>query len=281
MTSAGRSLRILRKQWKLTVIAVFSLSIAMALGVVGLSISNTVLLLPPAAPEPNRLVTISSRSNDEAVGQISYPDYKYYRENARVFTDVAAAPNSIQVIANSDGTHEVKLVMRPVSDNYFAVLGIRPYLGRFFSPGEDQAKEHAAVMTYSCWKRLGSDPNIAGKTVAGFTILGITPKEFTGSFYGLNGDLLMSLSGNKPDWFAQRDSRHLVLTARLKPGVSLHQAQAEMSALAGRLATAYPKDDKNRTAVVTRATLLPPDAMENAEIATGILMGVVLLVLLI
>jgi predicted permease len=280
MASARRSLRILRKQWKLTAIAVFSLSVAMALGVLSLSVTNTVLLLPPAAPQPERLVTIFSRSPEEAVGQISYLDYKYYRENNHVFTDVAAAPESVQVIANSDGTHEVKLVLRPVSENYFDVLGIRPYLGRFFSPGEDQAKENVAVMTYSCWKRLGADPHMAGKTIAGFTILGVTPKEFTGSFYGLNGDLLISLSSIEAE-FAKRDIRHLVLTARLKPGVGRSQAQAEMSALAGRLAAAYPKDDKNRTGVVTRATLLPPDAMENAEIATGILMGVVLLVLLI
>jgi len=278
-----RSLRILRKHWKLTAIAVFSLSIAMALGVVSLSVSNTVLLLPPAAPEPDRLVAISSRSASEAVGQISYPDYKYIRENNHVFTDVAAAPNSISVNANSDGSHEVKVVTRPVSDNYFAVLGIRPYLGRFFSPGDDQAKEPVAVMTYSCWKRLGADPNIAGKTVVGVTILGVTPREFTGSFYGVNGDLLTSLSknSNNADWFTQRDSRQLFLTARLKPGVSRRQAQAEMTALAGQLATAYPKEDKNRTAMVTRATLLPPDGIADAELVTGILMVVVLLVLLI
>jgi predicted permease len=277
-----RSLRILRKHWKLTAIAVFSLSIAMALGVVSLSVSNTALLLPPAGSEPDRLVTISSRSAGEAVGQISYPDYKYYRENNHVFADVAAAPDSISVNANSDGTHQVTVVTRPVSDNYFDVLGIRPYLGRFFSPGEDQTKEPVAVMTYSCWKRLGADPNIVGKTVVGVTIVGVTPREYTGSFYGLNGDLLAPLSrGFEPGWFAQRERRLLFLTARLKPGVSRRQAQAEMAALAGQLATAYPKDDRNRTAVVTRATLLPPDAMENAEIATGILMGVVLLVLLI
>ncbi len=56
----------------------------------------------------------------------------------------------------------MKVINRPVSDNYFSVLGIRPYLGRFFSPGDDQTKESVAVMTYSCWKRLGADPNIAG-----------------------------------------------------------------------------------------------------------------------
>ena len=177
----------------------------------------------------------------------------------------------------------MKVVSRPVSDNYFAVLGIRPYLGRFFSPGDDQTKEPVAVMTYSCWKRLGADPGIAGKTVAGSTILGVTPREFTGSFYGLNGDLLTPLSrvGNNADWFTERGARQLSLTARLKPGVSPRQAQAEIAALAGQLAVAYPKDDKNRMAVVARATLLPPDAIGTAEIVTGVLMAVVLLVLLI
>src|ERR1700689_3867582 len=77
MISTMRSLRILGKHWKLTAIAVFSLSIALALGVVSLSVSNTALLLPPAGAEPDQLVTISSRAPDENVGQISYPDYKY------------------------------------------------------------------------------------------------------------------------------------------------------------------------------------------------------------
>ena len=95
-----RSLRILGKHWTLTAIAVFSLSIAIALGVVSLSVSNTVLLLPPAAPEPDRLVTISSRTADEGVGHISYLDYQYIRQNNHVFTDVAAAPNSISVNAS-------------------------------------------------------------------------------------------------------------------------------------------------------------------------------------
>ena len=95
MPSAIRSLRILRKHWKLAAIAVFSLSIAMALGVITLSISNTFLFLPPAAAEPDRLVAIYSRADSSAVDEISYPDFQYYRKNNRVFTDIAAAPNSI------------------------------------------------------------------------------------------------------------------------------------------------------------------------------------------
>src|ERR1700683_457070 len=93
----ARSLRILGKHWKLTAIAVFSLSVAMALGVLALSVSNTFLLLPPSAPAADRLVMIYSRSPSESIGQISYPDYQYFREHNHVFSDVAAAPNSISV----------------------------------------------------------------------------------------------------------------------------------------------------------------------------------------
>jgi len=274
-----RSTRTLLKHWKLTAIAVFSLSIAMALGVISLSVSNTFLLLPPAAPEPDRLVKIYTRTPTEAIGGVSYPDYKYYRENNHVFTDIAAAPNSIQVSANFDGGREIKVVSRPVSDNYFAVMGLRPYLGRLFAPGDDSVAKQVAVMTYSCWKRLGADPNIVGKEVTGHTIVGVAPREFTGSFFGFNGDLLTSLPRSDPA-FTKRDDRGLVLVARLKPGVSRGQAQADMATLSGQLASAFPKEDKDVAAVVARATLLPPSD-PDVELGFAILIGFVLLVLLV
>jgi putative ABC transport system permease protein len=274
-----RSTRILLKHWKLTAIAVFSLSVAMALGVISLSVSNTFLLLPPAAPEPDRLVKIYTRSPTEAMGGVSYPDYKYYRENNRVFTGIAALPNSIQVSADFDDDREIRVVARPVSDNYFAVMGFRPYLGRLFAPGDDFVAKPVAVMTYSCWKRLGGDPNISGKQIAGFTIVGVAPREFTGSFFGFTGDLLTSLPRSDPD-FTKRDRRGVILVARLKPGVTRKQAQADLAALSGQLASAFPKEDKDVAAVVTRATLLPPSD-PDVMIGFAILIGFVLLVLLI
>lgn len=278
------SLRILRKHWKLTAVAVFSLAVAMALGVLSLSVSDTFLLEGPAAPRPDRLVMIHGRSAGTAVDLISYPDYQYLREHNHVFTDIAAAPNSIDINGdpNFEG-REVKALSRPVSDNYFAVLGIRAERGRLLAPGDEESKTHVAVMTYACWKRLGSDPNIVGKVLFGNTIVGVTPEEFTGGFYGLNGDLFVPLSDSNynAEWRTQRDARRLMLLARLKPGVTRRQGQAEMETLAGQLASAYPKEDKGRSAVVTRATLLSPDAISTAEFALGILMGLVLLVLMI
>jgi predicted permease len=277
-------MRALRRQLKLATIAIFSLAIAIALGVVGLSVTNTIIVLPLPGTAPGRLVAINARTPSKPIDQISYPDFAYYRDNNHVFTDVAAAPNAIGL--NDDFHFEgrsVRVVSRSFSENYFAVLGIRPYLGRFFSPGADQSNTHIAVMTYSCWKRLGSDPHIVGKVLAGNTIIGVAPKEFTGTFYGLNGDLFTPLSQTDNDraWFTQRDARRLFLVARLKPGVSRRAAQAEMAGLSEQLATVYPKEDKDRATVVSRATLLPPDLIPNAELMGTILMTLVLLVLLI
>ncbi len=282
MMRAIRSLRVLRKHWKLTAIAVFSLSIAMALGVLSLSISNTFLFLSLAAPNPDRLVMIHARAADKDVDQISYPDWQYFRENNHVFTDIAATPNSIGLQMDNNGKREIRVINRPVSENYFSVLGIRPFLGRLYGPGDDRSGAKIAVMTYTCWKRLGSDRNMVGTVIAGNTIIGVTPKEFSGSMYGVNGDLLLPLDNSlRPGDREKRDARGLFLLARLKPGVTRTQAQAEMAQLAGQLASAYPAEDKGRTAVVTRASLLPPDGIQTAEWVAAIFMAVVLLVLLI
>jgi hypothetical protein len=161
-------LKILRKHWKLTSVALFSLTVAMALGVLSLSVSDTFLLLAPAARQPDRLFMIHGRSTGAAVDEISYPDYQYLRDHNHVFTDIAAAPNSISINGDSSFEgREVKAVSRPVSDNYFAVLGIRAERGRLLAPGDGEGKTPVAVMTHSCWKRLGSDPNIVGKLLFG------------------------------------------------------------------------------------------------------------------
>ena len=254
----------------------------MALGVLALSVSNTALLLPPSGSDADRLVTIYERAPDDATGHISYPDDQYLRAHNHVFSDVAAAPNSIGFSESiDDNGRETKVVSRPVSENYFSVLGVRPYLGRLFGQGEDTNGTQQAIMTWSCWKRLGSDLKIVGRSISGRTIVGVTPPDFTGSLYGVNGDLLENLGGSNRAWQSDRENHGLILTARLKPGVTREQAQAEMTALAGQLASAYPKEDKGRAAIVTRATLLPPDAMPDMLWITGVLIALVLLVLLI
>ncbi len=278
------ALRLLKRHWKLAVIATASLSIAMALGILLVAIANTLIIAPPTAVDPDRLVTILSRAPGEDVEEVSYPDYLYYRANNHVFVDIAARPITVGFATDFDEIHLTNVALTSISDNYFDVLGMHPFLGRFFSPGDDTATDKIAVMTYAYWKRQGSDPNIVGKKVIGNTIIGVAPKEFTGSLYGFEADLLTPLAGidfGRDSWRQQRDARRLSLIGRLRPGVTRRLAQAEMAALSAQLASAYPKEDKQRTAILTRATLLPPHAMNTAQLVFSILLAAVLLVLLI
>src|SRR5580692_10789146 len=91
------SLRILRKHWKLTSIAIFSLAIAMAAGAVGFSVFNTLLLRPPAVPAPEQLASVYTATPTEQFSGTNYDDYKYYRDHNHVFSDVLALPYSVAV----------------------------------------------------------------------------------------------------------------------------------------------------------------------------------------
>lgn len=114
-----RPVGILRKHWKLSIAAIFSLSIAMTLGVVALSIGNTFLLLPPAGADPDRLVMIYAQHPGEDSDLISYPDYDYFRKNNHAFTDIAATPNSINVNFSMGSNGKFEVVSRPVSTTIF------------------------------------------------------------------------------------------------------------------------------------------------------------------
>lgn len=254
MAGILRSLRILRKNWKLTAIAIFSLSVAMAVAVICLGISNTAVLAPPEGESPTRLVMVYERAAGNTVDHVSYPDFEYYRDNNHVFDGTAALAEEISAARMGFGTpgqSQKPLVLvssNPVSENYFSVLRLRPFLGRLFESGDKNPKSPIAVMTYSCWQRLGSDRYVVGKTIGSYTIIGVTPREFTGSMFGLNGDLLVPLSGN--DVSSKRDQRSLYLLARLKAGVSRSEAQADLTVLSRQLAAAYPKEEVGRTALV-------------------------------
>src|SRR5205823_2211062 len=127
------------------------------------------LFRPPAGQEPDRLVVIHAHTPTTAIEKFSYLDYQYYRGNNHVFTDVAAMPETIGISFTSDSGSQVSVATRLVTDSYFVVLGIHPFLGRLFGPRDDLSHDSLAVMTYSCWRRLGADPDIVGKNISGST----------------------------------------------------------------------------------------------------------------
>jgi predicted permease len=281
-------IRSLRKHLRLHAIAVFSLAIAMALSVVALSLSNAILLRPPFARDPSRLATIYTVASNGEKGYLSYPDYQYFREHSRMFSGIAELNYGIFKNELSLGDREELVMMNTVSDNYFQVMGLRPALGRFFVSGDDRKRTAAAVLTYSCWKRWGADPGVIGKTATinrrPVMIVGVAPKEFIAPVFGFASDVIVNIGGTADvdaETLGSRDARFLLLIGRMNPGTTRPQARAEVRALWGQLAAAYPEIERGRTADLTDTSVLPPDEMEGARIFSAVLIAAVLLILLI
>src|SRR5215467_12973410 len=164
--SARFSLRILRKHWKLTSVAVFSLATAMAAGTTGFSVFNALLLRPPMALAPDQLLTVYSSTPAEQFSGFCYEDYTFYRDHNSVFSSLMAFPYSISLTPIVYEHRTKSGLSNAVSDNYFSVLGVPPLLGRVFTRGDDDKPSTLAVLSYPYWKWLGADPNIVGKKVS-------------------------------------------------------------------------------------------------------------------
>jgi macrolide transport system ATP-binding/permease protein len=283
------SLRILRKHAKLACIAVFSLAIGLAAASAGLSTFHALLLRPPAVVDPNRLLTLYTITPNEPFSQVSYPDYRYYRDNNRVFSGLCAIPFSIGLRTIIFEKREKSGLINAVSDNYFSVLGVQPLLGRWFATGDDDKVTTSAVLSYGYWQWLGADPNIIGKTLkinnVTLTIVGVAPRRFVGTILSDIPDLWHPLSATTAishqtdDWLADRTSYSLSLIGRMKLGVTRQQALAEMQRLSRQLAVAYPETNKNRLAALTETSMLPPNAMSSAKLMGGLMLAIVVLVL--
>ncbi len=271
------------KNWKLSAIAAFSLTIAMALGILAAALSDLMLLRPPLAANPATLVSIFTDTPKNRFEKISYPDYEYYRDHSRAFSGIAAYPNSIGLNSATFENHYVMLSTCAVSDNYFSVMGIKPVAGRFFEEGDDRKQTPVVVLTYAGWKRFHRDPNIIGKQLFyghdPRTIIGIAPKNFKGAAFGFEADLISHFSSDETG--GGRGQLRLVLLGRLKPGVSLPQARAELDGLSRQLAAAYPKEDHDRVASLMPARVLAPGDASDARMISALLTIIIFFILLI
>jgi predicted permease len=253
------------------------------------------LLRPLPVEDPDRLVSLFTAYEEmDDYSHSSYPDYEDLRDRCDAFSGLAAHfyyPMGLRTSARAE-----VIAGQVVTWNYFSVLGVTPFLGRGFLPEEDQAPgSHAvAVLSYRIWeRRFDSDPQILGKTVPinshPFTVVGVAPKGFTGLTVFLKPDvwvptMMVEQVGMFPVDVNSRSGGWLKLIGRLKPGVSLAEAQAAANVLAANLAQEYPDSnqtksfpmveaDRNRVSLVGTT-----DAQERLF---AVLMGVVGLVLLI
>jgi len=286
--------RMLRKNPGFTAIAVLTLALGIGANTAIFSVVNAVLFQPLPVRNLNELVDVYTTTAGDPINYapLAYPDYKDFRDQTATLDGLAAfAPNFIAL--EQDGETSM-VAVEIASENYFQLLGVKPFLGQAFDASQNQTSGGypVAVLSYSTWqRRFGADPGIAGKTLVAngnvLTIIGVAPEKFHGLLRGLAPGLWIPLSMDSSlhvgDPIDDRGSQWLLATGRLKPHVSLQQAQAELSLVATRLMHQYPKSNKGRTVGLLAASKVKsiPDA-DGALYATAyVLLGFVGLVLLI
>jgi predicted permease len=290
--------RVLAKRPGFALVAILSLALGIGANVAVFSVVNLLLFKPMPVREPGRLAALYvTEPQSRTPSQFSYPDYLDYSENNEAFTDLMGFTGIPLNMTVGNGQPEL-IWGEMVTGNYFSGLGVEPALGRGFLPEEGQTPgaRAVAVVNHGFWqRRFNSDPDIVGKVVKlnghDFTIVGVAPFGFTGAkFLGFIPDFWVPVMMHEQVWpdseniLTNRASHFLSLRGKLRPGVSLDQAEAAMNVRARQLEEAYPQTNKNQTVnVIDGSTKVEPYLSVTGVIPliTTSMMAIVGLVLLI
>ena len=289
--------RSLRNSPGFAIIAVVTLGLGMAVNTTVFSVVNGLLLRSLPVQHAEQITVLAMKQPGvEGFQSFSYPDFQDVRSQAEASGEVFAYRTTlVGLIAGGKGDH---CVMSRVTGNYFSVLGIKPALGRLILPTEGQAPgaDPVLVLGYGYWqKRFGGDQSVIGKQVQvddhPVTIIGVTPKDFQGTYGFLNMDGYMPLSAiagpggseSVEETWTHREQRSLTLMERLKPSVDLKQAKATLDVIAKRIGEQHPETDKGITYQIFPERLARPEpdpdnTLPNVSLAFTVLAGLVLLV---
>ena len=275
-----------------TTIAIVTLALGIGANTAIFSLVNTVLLRPLPVPHPEELTEVYGTFHNGADYTIqSYLNYKDYRDRNDVFSGLIAyrfAPMSI-----SHESRNERIWGYLVSGNYFDVLGVQPFLGRYFTPEEDRTPGAypLAVISYGCWqKRFASDRGIVGRALSlngrTFTVIGVAPQGFNGTEVAYGPEIFVPMAMAHEvepgsNWLESRDSDNLFAVGRLKPGVTTAQAEKALAAITLQLAKEYPHENEGRGVRLLTPGLFIPDIRNSVISFSSVLMGVVGLVLLL
>jgi predicted permease len=250
--------RMMARSPGFTLVAMISLALGIGANTTIYSWVKSILLRPlPGVADVDRLVMLTEKSRSGAFTSTSYPDFVDFRSNVASKADLVAYTN--QTVGLNSGDRTERIWCETVSANYFGVLGVKPILGRGFLPEEDLRPGGApvVVLSHHLWAdRFSSDPQIVGKTVTmnnhSFTVVGVAPGDFYGSYVGLSMDLWIPimmhadlLSGS--DRLNQRGNHWLLVFARPKAGVSVKETEAALAAVSNELARRYPSTNAGRS----------------------------------
>ncbi len=278
------SLRRLAKSPTFTAIVVLTLALGIGANTAIFSAVNAVLLRPLPYLEPGRLVTIEHLYPSlELEAPVSVPGFLDYQRMGRSFESMAVQSGwQVNLTGVSD---PVRLQGQRVTGRFFTTLGVPAMLGRTLQPGEDSVgREHVAVLSYAAWERVfGADQAIVGRSISlngeNYEVVGVMPSGFR-DFFNRNAEIWAPIVFRPDQLTAEnRTNEFLNLTARMKPGVTVEQAQGEMRTIAEQLKRQFPDEyAPNWSLLVTGLSISSTGSVRPALL---VLLGAVGFVLLI
>ncbi|MFL6227896.1 MAG: ABC transporter permease [Pyrinomonadaceae bacterium] len=270
--------RTLRKNPGFALVAIFTLALGIGANTAIFSVVNAVLLRPLPYPDADRLVDLSE-TYPGGFGSVSVPNLEDWRWQTNAFEGIAAY--TFRAFSLQGGDSPERLTGERVSANYFDVLGVRPQFGRAFAPEEERAgSDHVVVLSDALWRRdFAADPRIVNRTIPlngeNYTVVGVMPPVANALYKTVQVWAPLVFSDD------ERTDRgnHLYLSVgRIKPGVTVEQAQAEMDAIARRLAAQYPDADTGRGVRLLRINELLVGAVRRTLLVLMAAVGFVLLI---
>jgi putative ABC transport system permease protein len=280
-------LRTLGRNPGFTIVAVITLALGIGANTTIFSVINTTLLKPLPFRDSERLVlvweTFGKGSDNQNI--VSAPNFWDFQRQSHSFESVAifdSGGRGYNLSANATKEEPEQVSGLRVTAGFFPVLGVKPFLGRTFLPEEELAgRDHEVVLSYGLWKRrYAGDPALVGQTIkvdgADFTVVGVMPREFQWQFWSNLRQLWVPVGYTKTDY--GRDENSFIFIGRLKPGVTVAQADAEMSTIAGHLAQQYPAEDVNMGATVQSLADFGMEGIRTTTLALLAAVGFVLLI---
>ena len=277
--------RSLLKHPGFALVAVLTLALGIGANTAIFSVVNGVILAPLPFPDQHQLLTLGEggRGQDFAErGSFSFPDYKDLQAQTQTLSYVSAYLNSGAVL-RSEGFQDERIFGADVSPEFFDVLGVKPQLGRVFTKDEDKPNSGVVLISHRLWQqRFNGSRDVIGKqirfTASTNSVIGVMPPGFEYPLRSEHVDYWASLGDGPLPGSDQRDNRSYEVIGRMKSGVELEEARAELDTISRRLEQQYPKSN---TSVLIGAARLSDDLVRDTKPALLILLGAVSFVLLI
>lgn len=266
-------------------IAVLTLALGIGANTTIFSIINATLLKPLPYAQPDRLVAVLEANAHDPTdfSIVSVPNFQDWRRQNNVFEDMALVDSSGRGFdLASPGQQPERVNGGRISAGFFPVLGVTPILGRTFLPEEEwPGKDHVVILSYSLWRdRYHADPALLGKPIRidseRYTVVGITPPSFQFQLWSNARLLWVPIGYTAGD--ADRGAHSFIVLARMKPGITIGQARADMDAIGHRLASAYPQDNAGRTAIAVPLKDFDMGGVRGTMLALLAAVGLVLLI---